>query len=99
MKRKAKRKSHKSKEPVLHVAVVCTESVFVGGMSQRSDGDWGCFVGPEREEVIRRALHARAKWEGKPFGPYIILAGAINARVETPQKFKLAPLTKGDITL
>lgn len=61
-------------------------------VSGRPLGDWACFVGASRDEVIRRAREARRAWQGTP-GQYEIHVGVLDAKVRVPEPaYELVPL-------
>ena len=57
--------------------------------SERQYGDWSCFVGIDRDKVVRKALDANEAWGGS----YDIWVGTLHARVVAPPvKYKLENL-------
>jgi hypothetical protein len=72
----------------LFIAVV----LKAGQASQRTDGDWACFVNKDKKVAITQAIKARSKWEAKGFGPYQIQAGTLTQEVNIPVEFKLAAI-------
>lgn len=85
---------------VIYVAVVATKgetaisasaiAVKVPTRSGRERGDWSCFVGDDRDEVIRRAMEANRAWGGK----YSIFVGTLTDLVVEPARFELLPITE-----
>ena len=74
----------------LHVAVVDREGGSLPShRSDRPKGDWACFVGENREVVIKRALAARNDW-----GPnlYRVLVGELTGEVREPVRYEVVPL-------
>lgn len=72
-----------------YVAVVCTDA----DISARFDGDYACFLGPTKQNVIVRAMRAREKWGVKL---YRILVGRITEHAEADMNYVLRPLREKD---
>lgn len=73
-----------------YVAVVCTSS----DISARELGDFSCFVGESKENVITRALQARERWSSPHIGasPYKVLVGRLVEVCVTHSNYTLASL-------
>lgn len=74
-----------------YVAVVCTNS----DISARELGDFSCFVGESKDNVITRALQARERWITPQIGasPYKVLVGRLVEVCVTHNNYTLASLT------
>jgi hypothetical protein len=59
-------------------------------------GDWSSFLGA-KTAVIEQAIQARAEWEAKGSGPYVILLGTITEKVQLPTNFKVVKLKGGKL--
>lgn len=81
---KRKRTIRRKPAKVLHVAVVVT----VGKLkSNRSYGDWSCFVAASEQEAVGQAFAAKAVWEAsseKRCGPYDVYVGTIARKAVVP---------------
>lgn len=66
----------------IYVAVVCKDTTSL--RSLRQDGDWACFLGNNRDEVIRKALKAASGWSEKNnyYRNYIVLVGKITGQAK-----------------
>lgn len=76
---------------MLYVAVVVKKN---GAASGRAKGDWSCFTGNVKAEVIERALEAKRDWQRNGYGPYDVLVGRIAEAVRVPQNWELVSLSK-----
>jgi hypothetical protein len=82
MKRKAEAES-------MFVAVVVAQ----GGLPSRSlDGSWSCFIEPVKGDAIAKAVAAKQKWEGRGYGPYIVLAGELVESITSTLHYKVRRL-------
>jgi hypothetical protein len=73
-----------------HVAVVTR----AGGSytSKREHGDYAAFIGPSRDNVVRRALAARKAWTGNGPDIYQVLVGELTGSVKQPVTYEVVPL-------
>ena len=69
-----------------HVAVICAprRSYSPGGR-----GDWSCFVGDSKAEVIEQALKARRSFGTRD---YQVLVGTLTDEATVPVTYKLRPI-------
>lgn len=58
--------------------------------SRRPHGDFAAFIGPERQDVIRRALAARNEW-GRD--TYRVLVGELTGEAREPVQYEVVPLS------
>ena len=92
MKRRAK-KTRKPPKPTLYVAVILTDPEHADVQcSGRPMGDWASFVGHSRDNVVRKAMAAAARWDPENIKEYEIAVGTLTSRAEAPTRFSLVPM-------
>ena len=71
---------------IKYVTVICAPRRSYSGSGR---GDWSCFVGDDKDEVIKQALSAR-----RAFGTrdYQVLIGVLTDEVTVPVTYKLKPI-------
>jgi hypothetical protein len=74
---------------VLHVAVIYTP-----GGSRRDDMSLQCFVGPDQETTIRRAITASRIWGRGRNYEYAVLVGKLEQEATVPVRFKLGQINR-----
>jgi hypothetical protein len=91
---KRKKKSIRKKKSVTFIAVVFQGNAELPIMRSGGTihGDYGSFVGADREAVVAAALKARQEWTRDSYGPYRILVGTLTEEVITPTQYQVVKL-------
>lgn len=90
-----KKKTAVRRKKAHHVAVVVANVVEIPNLAQSGrnpHGDWGSFVGTDRDKVVAAALKARQDWTRGAYGPYRILIGTLTEEIVTPTNYKAVKL-------